>query len=177
MKKLETILRRTEFVVKILYIAGAIALCTLFLLTFGDIAGRFLLDRPIKGTLEVSEYLLVAIVFLSLGFAQLTGTHVRVEAIFSRFPVRLQTVMNIFALFLSIGFFVIMARQIGERAYICWSEEILLPMTTVKLPIWWPSFIGTFGCVLLVIALLTQLIRNIIGLIVGREVGFVTWTQ
>lgn len=177
MNKLETILRQTEFAVKILYIAGALALCILFVITFGDIALRFLLDRPIKGTLEYSEYLLVAIVFLSLGFAQLTGTHIRVEFLFSRFPARLQTVMNIITLFLLIVFFVMMALQIGERAYISWSEGILLSATTVKLPIWWPSFIGFFGCALLVIALLTQLIRNIIGLILGKVVGLVTWTQ
>jgi TRAP-type C4-dicarboxylate transport system permease small subunit len=177
MKKLETILRVTEIVVKILYIAGAISLCTLFVLTFGDLAGRYLFDRPIIGTLEYSEYLLVAIAFFPLGFAQLTGVHIRVEFLINRFPVRMQTVMNIFVLVLLIGFFVIMTVQIGERAYISWSDRVLLSGTTVKLPIWWPSFVGSFGCAMLAFALLTQLIRNIIGLIQGRMVGFVTWTQ
>lgn len=177
MRRLETILRRTDFAVMIFFVVGAISLWALFLITFGDIAARFLFGSTLWGTIELSEYLLVAIAFLALAFAQLTGTHVRVEAMSSRFPARVQTIVNVLVLLVAMGFFIIMTMQIGQRAYICWSEGILLSLTTVKLPIWWPSFIGAVGCALLVIALLTQLIRNIIGLFTGKVVGFVTWTR
>lgn len=176
-KTLETILHRIDYLAMILYIVGAIALGALFLITFSDIAARFLFNVTVWGTLEISEYLLVAIIFLALGFAQLTGTHVRVEMLLSRLGARTQSVLNIIALLMGIGFFIIMMLQTAERAYICWAGGILLPATTVKLPIFWPSAIGAFGCLILVISLFTQLIRNTIGLITGKVVGFVTWTR
>ena len=66
MKSLETVLQRTDSVARIFFLAGALALGALFLYTFGDIAGRFLFNSPLWGTLELSEYLLVAIAFLAL---------------------------------------------------------------------------------------------------------------
>ena len=163
-KHLEKILRIIEFITGIMYVFGAIAICALFLLMFGDVSGRFLFNAPITGTTEVSEYLLVAIAFLSLGYAQLKGTHISMETLVSRFPEKLRITLNIFLLLLAICFFAIMTIQIGERAYLDWVEKILLSRTTVRLPMWWRSFVAAVGCALLVISLSLQLIRDIVKL-------------
>jgi len=168
-ERLDKILRTTEFVAGIMYILGAIAICALFLLMFSDISGRFLFNAPIKGTTEVSQYLLIAIAFLSLGYAQLKGAHVRVDTLVSRFPEKLQTCLNVIVLLLAILFFVIMTRQIGLRAYHDWAEKILLPLTTVRLPMWWGSMVAAVGSALLVVSLLIQFIRDIIKLLSNNE--------
>ena len=159
---MEKILRIIERCTMILYIAGAAAICVLFLLMFGDVSGRFLFNSPIRGATEVSEYLLVAIAFLSLGYAQLKGAHISMETLVVHFPRKLRSGLNIFLLLLAICFFVIMTVQISERAYLDWKDNILLSRTVVRLPVWWKSMIGATGCALLVISFLVQLIRNII---------------
>lgn len=166
MKHLETISRKVEFAARVLFIIGAIALCALFLLMFGDIVGR-LFNAPIKGTVEVGEYLLVALVFLSLAFAQLKGAHVRAEILVERFPWKLRTIVNILVLSLATVFFAVMARQIAGRAYLDWVAKSVLSLTEVHLPIWWTSFLGAVGCAMLVISLVLQVVNDISKLIKG----------
>jgi len=131
---------------------------------FGDVVGR-LFYHPIVMTAEVSEYLLVALVFLSLGFAQFKGAHVRAEILVERFPWKWRTILNILALSLATVFFAVMTVQIGERAYLDWVAKSVLSLTTVRLPIWWTSFLGSIGCAMLVISLLVQVVNDIFKLI------------
>jgi TRAP-type C4-dicarboxylate transport system permease small subunit len=148
-----------------MYLIGAVAICGLFLLMFGDVSGRFLFNSPIKGTAEVSEYLLVAIAFLSLGYAQLKGIHISVETLVVHFPKKMRTVLNIFFLLVAMTFFIVMTLQIAERAYLDWANKILLSRTTVRLPVWWPSFVAALGCALLVISLGVQIVRQVLTLV------------
>ena len=165
MRRLEKILRITEFITGSMYILGAISICVLFLLMFGDVSGRFLFNSPIRGTTEISEYLLVAIAFLSLGYAQLKGTHITVETLIVYLPERLRIVLDIFFSLVAIIFFTIMTLEIAERAYLDWANKILLSRTTVRLPVWWPSFLAALGCALLVISLGVQVVRHVLKLL------------
>ena len=165
LNRLEKILRMIEFITGIMYILAAISICVLFLLMFGDVSGRFLFNSPIRGTTEVSEYLLVAIAFLSLGYAQLKERHITVETLTVYFPERLRIVLNIFFSLVAICFFTIMTLEIAERAYLDWANKILLSRTTVRLPVWWPSFLAALGCALLVISLGVQVVRHIVRLL------------
>lgn len=153
----------------VLYVAGAVAVCALFLLMFGDVSGRFLFNSPIRGTAEVSEYLMVAIAFLSLGYAQLKGTHISMEALVVLLPGKLKACVDLFLLLLCMGFFLIMTIQISERTYLDWKDNILLSATAVRLPVWWLSFIGAAGCALLVLSFVVQFIRKITHL--GGDTG------
>ena len=166
MNLLETVSRKVEFVARAFFIIGAIALCALFLLMFGDIVGR-LFNAPIEMTVEVSEYLLVALVFLSLGFAQFKGAYVRVEILVERFPWKLRTIVNILVLSLAAVFLALMTIRIGERAYLDWVAKSVLSLSTIHLPIWWTSFLGAVGCAMLVISLVLQVVNDISKLIKG----------
>jgi len=164
-KHLESIVQSIELVAKILYIAAAASICASFLLMFLDASGRFLFNHPIAGTAEVGGYLVVAIAFLALGYAQLKGAHVKVELFTSRLPQKLQSVLYIFVSLLAITFFVVMARQAGERAYVDWAQKVLLSPAVIKLPVWIPSFIAALGCAIVAISLLTQVVRRIVKLV------------
>lgn len=162
MGSMEKLLRIIEYLTKAMYIFAAVAICALFVLMFCDVSGRFLFNSPITGTAEVSQYLLVVIAFLPLAYAQFKGAHIKIETIVSHFPEKLRIGLNILTLFMAISFFIIMTAQIGERAYLDWVDKLLLPRTTVRLPMWWPSAAATIGCALLVVALLVQFIRSIV---------------
>lgn len=165
MALIERILRMIEHITGAVYIFAATAICALFLLMFSDITGRFLFNVSITGTTDFSQYLLVAIAFLSLGYAQIKGAHVKVDTLISHFPEKLQISLNILTTLMAMTFFIIMAMQIGERAYLDWSNKLLLPISAVQLPVWWTSFMATVGCVLLVVSLLVQLVRIIFKLL------------
>lgn len=165
----ETVSRKLEFVARIFFIVAAIALSALFLLMFGDVVGRFAFNAPFGETAEIGEYLLVAVAFLALGFAQFRGMHVRMEAAVSHFSARAQIIVYVIVRLLAIGYFAIMTMQIGKRAYMDWAQEILLSLTTLRLPTWWLSFIAFLGCAVLTISLLTQVVSDIIRLMRSQQ--------
>ncbi|PRX09306.1 TRAP transporter small permease [Martelella mediterranea] len=65
--------------------AGALLLA-LMALTVTDVVGRYLLNAPVKGAAEVSELLLVSIVYLGLPAVCLDGGHVTVDLVTKSLP-------------------------------------------------------------------------------------------
>ena len=68
---------------RVLASIGTILIFFQMLLICADIAGRFLLNRPIPGVFEVVELTIVAIIFLQLSNAISTGSLVRSDALLS----------------------------------------------------------------------------------------------
>jgi TRAP-type C4-dicarboxylate transport system permease small subunit len=60
-------------------------------LTFADVIGRKLLGASIPGSLEVTELLMLAVIFVALPLTSLHGEHVVFDLLESLFPARLLT--------------------------------------------------------------------------------------
>jgi TRAP-type C4-dicarboxylate transport system permease small subunit len=81
----------------ILTYLAVIATFVMMCLTAVDAAGRYLFNRPITGAYEVTtNYLMVAAVFLAMGYAYRQGVNIRVTFMVDRFPRRLKLVVNHF---------------------------------------------------------------------------------
>ena len=69
-------------------ITTVIAMTVLFLmmmLTTVDVLGRFLFSKPIDGSFELTEVMLVIIVFCSMAFCQFSKGHINVDMIVRHF--------------------------------------------------------------------------------------------
>lgn len=64
---------------KALGLATATVLTAMMALTGLDVVARYLLNAPIKGAFELTEILLVCLVFLAMPLAMLSNAHVEVE--------------------------------------------------------------------------------------------------
>ena len=155
----------------IFFVASTVAVIALSLLIFADMAMRTAFDLSIEGGIEVSEYILVAVGFLGLGYAQLKGGHVSVDVLIFRFSPRVQRWLSIVQLVVLIVFFVMMALQIGKEAYIAWIEHESRSGTTLLIPTWPAKFIAFIGSVMLVFAFLVQLLSNLFGQEGGENMG------
>ncbi len=82
-------------------------LLIMMLLGFADVFGRYLLNRPIIGTLEVFEILLPGIVLFSLAHAQRAKAHIAVDVFTSRFPLRVRTIVGFLINLWAIIFFAV----------------------------------------------------------------------
>jgi TRAP-type C4-dicarboxylate transport system permease small subunit len=82
-------------------------LLIMMLLGFADVFGRYLLNRPIIGTLEVFEILLPGIVLFSLAHAQRARAHIAVDVFSSRFPSRVRVIVSLLINLWAIIFFVV----------------------------------------------------------------------
>jgi len=70
-------------------IAGLVAagvLILMMLLTAADVFLRAFLSKPIIGTTEITEQMMVAVVFLGFGWCALQGKHVQVDLFVSHYP-------------------------------------------------------------------------------------------
>jgi TRAP-type C4-dicarboxylate transport system permease small subunit len=176
--------KRTERIIKtvdrtvagISCLAGAVGFCLIGLVILVNIIGRFVLPDPPQGLIEISESVLVAAVFLSLSYTQLLGGHVRMETVLSRLPSKVQCILNVVVLLLVLALGILLSWRIGEAAYINWATQASAHSTTVNLPFWPRDLCAFIGAVFLATSFLTQLLRNLIGLLNGwKVVGLKTW--
>lgn len=153
------VIKKIEKILKIFYLFAAISLIALFLLMTGDLFGRFLFKAPIKGAAEFGTYMIVALAFLGLGYAQIAGRHVRLTLITMRLSPKVQRFLRILVLSISMIFFIVMSWQISLVARYDFTRDVIFPRTTVALPIWWISFFAATGTAILALSLLLQIIK------------------
>jgi TRAP-type C4-dicarboxylate transport system permease small subunit len=73
-------------------LAAASALFAIMALTFFDVLGRKLLDRSITGSLELTELLMVAVIFAGLPLVSARGEHVEFDSLDALLPPRVRKV-------------------------------------------------------------------------------------
>ncbi len=153
LKKIEKGIRFTENIFAIF--SGILFLAMMFLGT-GDVSGRYLLNHPITGTMEISSIMMGAVVLLSWAFTQRNRGHITVELFISRYPPRIRTVVNFITLFLSLIFFIAITKQSTMIAIRSWQEQRVIP--TLGIPTApFHSLVPT-GAILLCIEFIIQML-------------------
>lgn len=162
MKYLSKIDKSIAALARVFLMLEIVSLLGLFLLTLFDIGGMAT-GISFRGGVEFGEYLLISIVFLGLGYAQVNRSHIRVDFVIGKLHPKVRAVIEMFTLFLSTVFFALMAGQIGKEAYKAWAEQIYHPgWISSGIPTWPPILIAFLGCFVLVISLLVQLVQSLV---------------
>ena len=73
---------------------GNVALAAMMLLATVDVIGRYFFNSPVLGAYEMTEYLMLILVFSFLALAQSARVHISVDIVFNRLPARLQSVLE-----------------------------------------------------------------------------------
>lgn len=116
-------------------IVGMSLLIPLMVLTTGDVIGRSFFKKPIPGTMELSEYLLVTFILLGAAYTQQVKGHVGVDFITSRLSPRTAAACKIITTTFSLFIIAILVWQgwiegIGERTV---SEMLRIPQYPFRL--------------------------------------------
>lgn len=75
---------------------GCLALFLMMCLTVVDVIGRFAFNAPILGSFEITQYLVVVMVFSFIGYAQSHKWHVNVDILVNTFPLKVQAFVDLF---------------------------------------------------------------------------------
>lgn len=129
----------------------------LMLLTVANVILRDFFNKPIMGTPELSEFMMVLVVFLALAWCAITRKHVKVELVVNRFSPRIQAIFNGITLLLTLGIFVIITWQSFLESMVVYDTTSLLRIPHT--PFYW---IMTFGLGLFCLSILVLIIENII---------------
>ena len=103
-----------DFIARIAGLVAAGVLILMMLLTVADVFLRATLSKPIIGTTEITEQMMVAVVFLGFGWCALQGKHVQVDLFVSHYSPGARRVIDLIVNF--VGLVLV--------AVICWRTSI-----------------------------------------------------
>ena len=90
---------------------GVSFLVAMMLLTTADVIGRYFFNRPIAGAYELTEFIMVIVVFLGLAHTEAKKDTAAIEIIAERFPSKVRAFTDSATIILSIFFFVVVGWQ------------------------------------------------------------------
>ena len=80
---------------KVSFWLGAGLILPLVLYVFYGVIARYILRHALRGTIEIPSFMMLVIICASLSYVQMSGTNIRIDALFNRLPSRAQKVLNI----------------------------------------------------------------------------------
>ena len=139
-------------------IVSWVILFTMMIMTMVDVTLRYLpyVNMSVIGNLELTELMMVIVVFCSLAQCQAEDGHIRVDLVLKRFGPRTQSIVDTLTQFICFGLFIFMTWSLYNYA----SEmkeygEVTMDLGLVKYPF---LYIACFGCGLLALVLLSKAI-------------------
>ena len=144
---------------KVLTFVAAVACSVLMLLTVGDTLARYILNSPITGAFEIStNYLLVALVFLAMGYGYCQGVHVRVNFLSDRLPKQLKMLVNHLVQVVSLLYIAVLIVASTQQALRVASSHTVMSSLEI-IPMWPASMIVPVGLFSMFLLMLLDLGR------------------
>jgi len=131
-------------------------------LTVIDVIGR-IFKRPIIGGTEITEFMMVTIVFLCIGWAAVKGKMITVDLVMMRLPLKVQSILNVITMVIGL----VVVGIITWRSYLATIDVQNDRVTTMILHI--PSapfmWILSIGFSVLCVVMLAQVVRNVVKVV------------
>ena len=144
---------------------GGIVLFGMMGLTVVDVTGRYLFNAPILGAFEMTEFMVLMVVFSFLAHAQSQKIHVTVDILVSRFSPKTRNIINAINYLVCLVLFVLITWKGVEKAFETF-ETGDKPMN-LAIPDWPFVVFMTLGCAVLCI----EYIRDIARAVTGKKEG------
>jgi TRAP-type C4-dicarboxylate transport system permease small subunit len=124
------------------------------MITVIDVFLRFFFNSPITGTTEISQLMMIIIVFPALGWAAVDRTHIRVDLLIRLFPDKPKAVLNSITLLIALGVYSIIAwRSFLESAVVNRQTSLInLPFA----PFYWIMSVSLAIFCLAILALIIE---------------------
>jgi TRAP-type C4-dicarboxylate transport system permease small subunit len=133
------------------------------LLTVVDVFMRYVFNAPITGATEVSELMMVVLVFPALAWIALERSHIRVDLLVVKWPRRVQLMVEIVTLLLALGTYVIITWQSFLE-----SMEVREATSLLEVPEAPFHWVMTLGFAILCLAIISLMVENVTAIIKGE---------
>ena len=141
---------------------GQVILMVMVLLTILDVILRRIFNHPLSSSLELSQVMLVIVVFSSVAYCGIKRSHVRIDALTSRFSPKIQAILNCIT-----GLFgVLLFGAMGWGSIVLAMDKMANNSVTgiLPIPVYPFVFLVSFGSILLALILLVQFIDSLISM-------------
>jgi TRAP-type C4-dicarboxylate transport system permease small subunit len=79
---------------KALVFIGGACLAAMMCLTASDVALRYFFNKPISGAFDLTEYMMVIVFAFGLPYCTLRASHIKVDILMERLPVKAQAIIT-----------------------------------------------------------------------------------
>ena len=144
------------------FIAGVV-LFGMMMLTTIDVVCRYFFNASILGVYEITEFMMVCLIFFSLSFAQKLKGHVAVNILVDHFSDRHRHVFESCNFLVSIIFLLLIAwMSLSQGIELFHSQRV---SGNLNIPVYPFFFVLSFGCVAMALELSRDLITSIRGIV------------
>jgi TRAP-type C4-dicarboxylate transport system permease small subunit len=149
-----------RFVSRLLGYIAAVILGFMMMLTVVDVFFRYILNAPLTGAIEISELLMVVLVFPALGWIAIERSHIRVDLVVTLLSRKAQLLVEIVTLLLTLGTFAIITWQ-----SILESREVGMSTSLLSIPEAPFHWVMTVGFLMLCLAIVSIVVENVVTVI------------
>jgi TRAP-type C4-dicarboxylate transport system permease small subunit len=159
-------LEKTVFPVsRFMLFIGQFTLAIMVLLTVVDVFLRYVFNRPILGSYELTEFMMAVLVFSTIGYTMAVKGHVVVDLVFTKLPQRTRDILECITSLIAFILFAIVAWRNAVQASTAWGRndvtaELFIPISPFIL------FVA-IGIAVLSLVLFTQFIQSLAKAIKG----------
>lgn len=142
---------------------ASVILFLMMVLTILDVVLRKLWSKSILGTVEVTEFLLVFVIFFTLALTEIMNGHVKVDLVLSRFSKRVQGIADMITQLICFILTVLIT-----WSTLIYSEKMRLSEEVTQdllIPVFPVIYVVAFGCAVLSLTLLIKFIEAYIKVV------------
>ena len=140
---------------------GASVIVLMMLLTVSDVVGRRFFNKPVSGAYELSELMLVIVVFFTLAHCEFLRSNITIQLVVSRLRQRAQDVIDsIMYIFFLVTFGLLTWRL---WLYAMEVRQNNLVSGVLEVPVYPFVFLESLCCALLSLVILTHLLLFLAG--------------
>jgi C4-dicarboxylate transporter DctM subunit len=149
--------KRIEPVIRILNAIGAGTALIMVILVTVHVLSRALFKKPLLGTVELEELMIVILVFLGMAYTQVRGNHISVDFVTSRLSEKAQEILSGVTSLLSMCLFFALSWQgiVLSLTYLQKNVDTF----HLRIPIFWVMWIVALGFFLLGVILFKNFLR------------------
>lgn len=145
-------------IARLLNIFGVSMGLIMVLIVTANVIGRYLFRRPLIGTVEVEEFMLLVLVFFGIGYAQTKKRHVSIATLVDRLPQNAQLVINNVTYLPSLIVFSLITWQSLVMAKKYWIKGV--SSLFLEVPLWPFLCVVAVGTAVLCLVLLSDFISS-----------------
>lgn len=129
-----------------------------------DVVARYIFGRPLPATtVFIAQYYMLFVIFLALALPERTNSHISVEIVTERLPLRVQYHLASWVHLLCAVIYAVMAQASWHEALNKFKMNATVIESGITVPIWPGYFVVPIGCALMAVVLLYRFIVYLTG--------------
>ncbi len=140
-----------------------VVIVVMMLFTTTDVILRYFFNRPIRGSMELTQLMLLLAVFLGIAYIQYRKGHISVSVLTDRFPRKVQDILSIVAYVFSLGIIGFMTWAAFDHLKYIW--DIARTTLILKVPVAPFQFALFFGYLMLFLVLLLDFVNSVLKVV------------